>query len=89
LRTGVQKNQFADTRAIDGRDTAEIENYLPTLVEDFIDQMRKACGLFAIDNAALAVNDHDIAAISGFETQFQGRLLGLRSEGSPLMPLQK
>src|ERR1700722_13398999 len=89
LRPGVQKNQFADTRAIDRRDTAEIKNYLSAMVEYFTDHMRKACGLFAIDNAALAMNDHDIAAISGFETQFQGRLLRLCCRGSQLMRLRK
>jgi len=44
------------------------------------DQARKRGGLVTVDDAALAVNDDHIAAISSFQTEFQRRLLKLNSE---------
>jgi hypothetical protein len=38
------------------------------ILEKFSRQARKGCCLVAIDDAALAVNNHDIATIPSFQT---------------------
>jgi hypothetical protein len=78
----VQKAKFADASAVDGTDAAEIENHFAAILKDFTDQARKGSNLVAIDDAAVAVNDHHIAAISSFQTELQLRLLKCCSEAA-------
>jgi len=85
---GMQKCEFTDASAVDGSHTAEIEHHLAAVFKHLADHTGKSSGLVAIDEAALAMNDHHIAAISGFQTEFQLRLLRLCSEGSHTVRLQ-
>src|SRR6266446_5191901 len=87
-RPGVQENQFANAGTVERADAAEIENHLAALLENFANQAREGCGLVAIDDAALAVNDHDITAIASFQTEFQRRLLIWCCKGSQMLRLR-
>src|SRR5260370_31614345 len=87
-RPSVQENQFANAGTVERTDTAEIENHLAALLENFTDQARKGSSLVAIDDAALAMNNHDITAIASFQTEFQRRLLIWCCEGSQLLRLR-
>jgi hypothetical protein len=84
----VQERQFAEAGTVHGGDAAKIENHFAAILEDFSDHPRKGSGLVAIDNAALAVNDHYIAAIASFQTEFQLRLLVWCREGSQVWRLR-
>lgn len=68
LRLGMQQNQFTDAGTVNGVHSAEIKNHLAAILEKFSSQARKGCCLVAIDDAALAVNNHDIATIPSFQT---------------------
>src|SRR5216684_3117289 len=87
-RPRMQKHQFADAGTVEGTDAAEIENHFAALLENFTDQAREGSSLVAIDDAALAVNDHDITAIASFQTEFQRRLLIWCCQGSQVLRLR-
>jgi hypothetical protein len=88
LRPSVEKNQLPDACTIDGADAAEIENHFAAVLEEFTDYAREGRRLVAINDAALAVNDDDIATIASFQAELQLRLLRLYSEGSQVMRLR-
>ena len=75
LCPGMQESQFANASAVDGADAPEIENYFASILKNLPDHTPQVSGLVAVDDAAVAVNDDYIAAISSFQTQFQRRLL--------------
>lgn len=88
LSLSVQQNQFPNASTINGTHAAEVENHFAAILQKFSDHPRKSYGLVAINDAALAVNNHDIAIIPGFQTEFQLRLLKRCFKGSQAMRLQ-
>jgi len=70
LSPSVQEHEFADARAVDGAHATEIEDDFTAVFQNVPDQARKRGGLVTVDDAALAVNDDHIAAISSFQTEF-------------------
>jgi hypothetical protein len=83
LSVPMQQYELADSGTIDRTDAAEIENNLPSFLQNFPYDARKCIRLFAIYNAPLAVNNHDFTALPSFQTKLQLRLLGLNSWGRP------
>ncbi len=75
LRPALEQGQFAYARAIHGSNSTEVEHQLARLRQNFRKQARERGRLIAINDAALAVNDHHAATISMFQTQLQFRLL--------------
>jgi hypothetical protein len=75
-RPRMQQHQLSDTGAIHGMDAAKIQNYPSLILQKIADQAGKCNSLIAIYDATLAVNNHHVAAMSGFQTELQLRLLG-------------
>jgi hypothetical protein len=71
----VQKSQFADTSAVHRSNASKVENYFRSVPQDLADKAREFARLIAINDAALAMHDYDIAAIASFQTKLQLRLL--------------
>jgi hypothetical protein len=71
----VQQNQFPEAGTVDRIDAAQVEHYFASILKQLRNQLRKRQRLVTIDNTAMAMNHHDIAAIPSFETKFQLQLL--------------
>jgi hypothetical protein len=79
LRPGMQKHKFTHARAVDETDTAKIKQYLTAVCDYLAHQTRQRSRLITVDDAAVAVNDHDIFTIASLQIELQRRLLKLCS----------
>jgi len=75
LGPGLQQGELTDSGAIHRSHAAQIEDEVPGVLQNLAHEPRQGGGFVAIDDAALAVDDDDIAAATSFQTELQLRLL--------------
>src|SRR5579871_1423603 len=75
IRPGLHERQFTDSCAVHGTDPTQIEHELARMLQDLPYQVRERGRFIAVDDAAFAVDDDNVAMIPRFQTELQLRLL--------------
>ena len=57
------------------------------ILQSFGDHAAQGGGFIAIYDAAFAMHNHDVSEMTGFQTQFQLRLLGSKWRGMNCLPI--